>query len=245
MQRILVPLDGSELAEGALPYAVDLATQLSATLYLVRVVSTSRHMAASSLAGATGGMDGMSAVDIQAIQDAVALQTREADRYLGEQAQDAGAQALGQAAARQAQEIANPVDSEARQASGQAVFGIEQIDGQGAEEATLAARAQHPLARARVGRGARYPVGELTRRRHGHVARKPLGFGARSQRRGEAPFRAEEGRDARGVHVNGGFTQKGAVAERRGSHAGRKGKSDIEQRFPRGALEGGGGHANL
>ena len=94
MQRILVPLDGSELAEGALPYAVDLATQLSATLYLVRVVSTSRHMAASSLAGATGGMDGMSAVDIQAIQDAVALQTQEADRYLGEQAQSLRGQGL-------------------------------------------------------------------------------------------------------------------------------------------------------
>lgn len=94
MQRILVPLDGSELAEVALPYAVDLATQLSTSLHLVRVVSTARHMAASSLAGATGGMDGMSAVDIQAIEDAVALQTQEADRYLDEQAQSLRGQGL-------------------------------------------------------------------------------------------------------------------------------------------------------
>jgi nucleotide-binding universal stress UspA family protein len=86
MQKILVPLDGSDLAEVALPLAADLAPQLSATLYLVRIVSTARHMAASSLAGATGGIDGMSAVDIQAIEDAVALQTQEAERYLDEQA---------------------------------------------------------------------------------------------------------------------------------------------------------------
>lgn len=87
MQRILVPLDGSELAEAALPHAVDLATKLSATLHLVRVVPLARQMAASSLAGATGGMDGMSAVDIEAIEQAVALQTLEAGSYLDEQAQ--------------------------------------------------------------------------------------------------------------------------------------------------------------
>ena len=36
--RILVPLDGSPLAEQALPYAEDLATKLGATLYLVRAI---------------------------------------------------------------------------------------------------------------------------------------------------------------------------------------------------------------
>ncbi len=87
MQKILVPLDGSDLAEAALPRAIELAKPFSATLHLVRVVPLARQMAASSLAGATGGMDGMSAADIEAIEDAVALQTQEAESYLDEQAQ--------------------------------------------------------------------------------------------------------------------------------------------------------------
>jgi nucleotide-binding universal stress UspA family protein len=40
IKRILVPLDGSELAERALPYAEELAHQFGATLVLVRVVNS-------------------------------------------------------------------------------------------------------------------------------------------------------------------------------------------------------------
>ena len=38
--RVVVPLDGSPLAETALPYAVELATKLSLELDLVRVIDT-------------------------------------------------------------------------------------------------------------------------------------------------------------------------------------------------------------
>ena len=37
-KRILVPLDGSKLAEQALPYAEELATKFGATVYLVRAI---------------------------------------------------------------------------------------------------------------------------------------------------------------------------------------------------------------
>jgi nucleotide-binding universal stress UspA family protein len=47
-RRILVPLDGSELAERALPYATDLARQLGATLTLLRVVNSLELTAAQS-----------------------------------------------------------------------------------------------------------------------------------------------------------------------------------------------------
>jgi len=42
IKKILVPLDGSELAEGALPYASELATALDATLTLLGVAPTPR-----------------------------------------------------------------------------------------------------------------------------------------------------------------------------------------------------------
>ena len=86
MQRFLVPLDGSELAETALPYARELASQFSGTIYLVRVVLLPGQLAAASLGG-SGGIDGMSALDIKAIDEAVALQMEDASSYLEEQAQ--------------------------------------------------------------------------------------------------------------------------------------------------------------
>ena len=42
LRRITVPLDGSDLAEKALPYAMDLAEALSARVHLVRVAETYR-----------------------------------------------------------------------------------------------------------------------------------------------------------------------------------------------------------
>ncbi|MCA9985621.1 MAG: universal stress protein, partial [Anaerolineales bacterium] len=40
LQRIMVPLDGSELAEKALPYAEALATKFAGELLLVMVIQT-------------------------------------------------------------------------------------------------------------------------------------------------------------------------------------------------------------
>ncbi|MEE8442577.1 MAG: universal stress protein [Dehalococcoidia bacterium] len=85
MDRILVPLDGSPLAEAVLPHAKDLALGLSATIYLVRVVPLARQLAAASFAG-SGGIEGVSALDITAIDEAVALQMQDARTYLEEQA---------------------------------------------------------------------------------------------------------------------------------------------------------------
>ena len=81
MRRIQVPLDGSDLAEAALPYAKDLASRLSGSIHLVRVVPLARQLAASSFAG-SGGIDGMSALDVKAIDEAVELQMQEARSYL-------------------------------------------------------------------------------------------------------------------------------------------------------------------
>ena len=86
MQRILIPLDGSQLAEAVLPYAKELALRLSGTIHLVRVVPLARQLAAASFAG-SGGINGMSALDTKAIDEAVALQMQEARTYLEEQAQ--------------------------------------------------------------------------------------------------------------------------------------------------------------
>ena len=85
MQRILVPLDGSALAEAALPQATDLASRLSGSIFLVRAVPLARQRATAILAG-SGGMEAMSTVDVAAIDEALELQTQEARTYLEEEA---------------------------------------------------------------------------------------------------------------------------------------------------------------
>ena len=50
-QRILVPLDGSELAERALPYAKELAQQLGASLTILRVVNSLELTSAQAFSG--------------------------------------------------------------------------------------------------------------------------------------------------------------------------------------------------
>ena len=85
MQRILVPLDGSQLAEAILPHAKELGLRLSATIYLVRVVPLARQLAAVGLGG-SGGIDGLPSLDIKAIEEAVAIQMQDARTYLEVQA---------------------------------------------------------------------------------------------------------------------------------------------------------------
>jgi nucleotide-binding universal stress UspA family protein len=53
-RRILVPLDGSELARAAVPVAVDLARQLAVPVHLLRVVPTREAMYADRDAHTTG-----------------------------------------------------------------------------------------------------------------------------------------------------------------------------------------------
>lgn len=76
MRRILVPLDGSRLAEAVLPYAKEQAAQFSATVYLLRVVPPAHS-------GATGAV---SSQDIQALQHVLGGQAQIARNYLEEQA---------------------------------------------------------------------------------------------------------------------------------------------------------------
>ncbi|MBI4200817.1 MAG: universal stress protein [Chloroflexi bacterium] len=85
MQRILVPLDGSPLAEAILPYVEELASRLSASVHLVRVVPLARQLATAGMVG-SGGIDGISGSDIRAIDEAVAAQMQEARTYLEQQA---------------------------------------------------------------------------------------------------------------------------------------------------------------
>jgi nucleotide-binding universal stress UspA family protein len=84
MRRILVPLDGSALAEAALPHAKELASRLSSSIHLLRVVPLARQLAASSFAG-SGGIDGMPGLDVKAIDEAVEARLEEATVYIEEQ----------------------------------------------------------------------------------------------------------------------------------------------------------------
>ena len=93
MDRILVPLDGSDLAELALPYTKKLASRLSSSVYLVRVVPLARQLAASSFAG-SGGVDGMPGLDVKAIDEAVESHLQEAMAYIEEQGKKLQAEGL-------------------------------------------------------------------------------------------------------------------------------------------------------
>jgi nucleotide-binding universal stress UspA family protein len=61
-QRVVVPLDGSELAERALPHAEELARLTGAPLHLVRVIDLTRSPAYGAF-GMYAGADAMAAVE--------------------------------------------------------------------------------------------------------------------------------------------------------------------------------------
>ena len=82
--RYLVPLDGSRLAEQALPYAKERARTTSGDLVLVRVINIARDIATASMGG---GMESISASSVEAIQGAVDQEIKEAGIYLDQQAQ--------------------------------------------------------------------------------------------------------------------------------------------------------------
>lgn len=93
MQRILVPLDGSALAEEVLPYAQDLASRVSGTLFLVRIVPTAQQLTATSFPG-VAGMEGVPTMDVNAINKAMTAQVEDARAYLRDKAAALQAQGL-------------------------------------------------------------------------------------------------------------------------------------------------------
>jgi nucleotide-binding universal stress UspA family protein len=84
--RYLVPLDGSALAEQALPYARERAARNDNSILLVRVVTIARQLAASSMSG-PGGMDAMP-VSMEAINTAIDLENRESREYLAKKSEE-------------------------------------------------------------------------------------------------------------------------------------------------------------
>ena len=81
--RYLVPLDGSPLAEQALPYAKERAKLTGGDLLLVRVINIAKDMATASMGGA---MEGISVAGIEAMQQGAEQETKDAGIYLDKQA---------------------------------------------------------------------------------------------------------------------------------------------------------------
>lgn len=95
-ERILIPLDGSELAEGVLPYMEELAGRFDSELILLQAVTAP----SVSLGGeAVPGMMTTPAgarISAEAAQEAIEAETRAASVYLGsisERLQDKGIKA--------------------------------------------------------------------------------------------------------------------------------------------------------
>ncbi len=81
-KRILVPLDGSPLAEAALPYAIELAKKFESELYLIRVVSPAAAAGLMSPAGMMADPAMGSAVEAEIIAEAEEEEIAEAREYL-------------------------------------------------------------------------------------------------------------------------------------------------------------------
>ena len=86
MKNILVPLDGSPLSEAVLPHVEEIASGLSSGIHLLRIVSSARQLASQSFSG-PGGMDALTTPDLEAFEESVRLQSREAGDYLESQAE--------------------------------------------------------------------------------------------------------------------------------------------------------------
>ena len=86
MKSILVPLDGSPLSEAVLLHVKEMASGLSAGIHLLRVVSAAQQLASQSFSG-PGGMDAITAPDMEAFEESVRLQRREAGDYLESQSE--------------------------------------------------------------------------------------------------------------------------------------------------------------
>ncbi|MBI4202008.1 MAG: universal stress protein [Chloroflexi bacterium] len=85
MPRYLVPLDGSDLAEQALPFAKERAQRNGSSIVLVRVVNIARQLAAASMSGQ--GIEPVTPVAIETVETAIQLEVDEAKAYLEKKAQ--------------------------------------------------------------------------------------------------------------------------------------------------------------
>ena len=65
IKRLLVPLDGSELAEGALPVAIELAKRLHVPIHLVRAIDLAYFLAPMSPMGVSAGVYDETVADVR------------------------------------------------------------------------------------------------------------------------------------------------------------------------------------
>lgn len=83
IRRILVPLDGSEVAEAVLPYVEDLAKRLRAEIYLVRIAETSVQEILAFGMGAPCVVEAMEEAEQVDREEAKDYLARVADRLRG------------------------------------------------------------------------------------------------------------------------------------------------------------------
>ncbi len=81
-KRILVPLDGSPVAETALPYAIELAKKFESELYLLRVVSPAAAAGLITPAGMMADPSMGSAVEAEILAEAEEEELAQARKYL-------------------------------------------------------------------------------------------------------------------------------------------------------------------
>jgi nucleotide-binding universal stress UspA family protein len=86
LQKYLVPLDGSLLAEHAIPLAAERAKRLDGSLVLVRVVNPVKPFATA--AAGTPGMEPVTPVEVEALTAAIEAEERDARAYLQRKAEE-------------------------------------------------------------------------------------------------------------------------------------------------------------
>jgi nucleotide-binding universal stress UspA family protein len=79
-ETIVVPLDGSDLAEAALNTATELATRLHASVVLVQAIDSLAQRLAQP--AAIGGTPAVAAVNVDVLQEALEAEKAASERYL-------------------------------------------------------------------------------------------------------------------------------------------------------------------
>ncbi len=87
-KRILVPLDGSRLAEQILPHAEALAGAFGATVVLLRVVASAQRLITETAVPMPVGPVGGPLIDPKTLSDLVAEEKRDAQTYLAARTSD-------------------------------------------------------------------------------------------------------------------------------------------------------------
>lgn len=99
-KRILVPLDGSDLAEQILPHVEALAVAFGSTVVLLRAVASAQRLIAETAVPMPVGAVGGPVLDPKTVADLVAEEKREAETYLASRTADLvgrlGAAPMGQ-----------------------------------------------------------------------------------------------------------------------------------------------------